>query len=166
MRADEIYQLSPPAQTSPSPLPLPFPLRSPSPLFDPPDATVKSEDPELVKHPSSNPTSSDGSDHDSPPQPSKVKQQDTHKQRRRKAPSETFNLPWSHSEQHLLEKLLTEIPAGEKQRYVSASCPHVFSRGSLILRTDVVDGRRFRKQCLGRGRHGRSRVAYRNISRS
>lgn len=36
-----------------------------------------------------------------------------------KAPSETFNLPWSLSEQHLLEKLLGEIPAGEKHRCAS-----------------------------------------------
>ncbi|KAF8516053.1 hypothetical protein JB92DRAFT_2716290, partial [Gautieria morchelliformis] len=41
--------------------------------------------------------------------------------RRRNAPSETFNLPWSLSEQHLLEKLLAEIPAGEKQRWAKIS---------------------------------------------
>lgn len=31
---------------------------------------------------------------------------------------ETYKLPWSVSEQHLLERLLDEIPEGEKNRYV------------------------------------------------
>ena len=31
--------------------------------------------------------------------------------------TETFNMPWSVEEQHLLERLLIEIPRGEKHRY-------------------------------------------------
>lgn len=37
----------------------------------------------------------------------------------RKSNSETYKQTWSVSEQHLLEKLLEEIPEGEKNRYVS-----------------------------------------------
>ena len=33
----------------------------------------------------------------------------------------TFNMPWSMSEQHLLEKLLEEIPQGETNRWVKIS---------------------------------------------
>jgi len=36
--------------------------------------------------------------------------------RRRGAPSETFKVPWTPEEQNHLEKLLEEIPAGEKNR--------------------------------------------------
>jgi hypothetical protein len=32
--------------------------------------------------------------------------------------SETFKQPWTMEEQHLLEKLLIEIPKGEKNRFV------------------------------------------------
>ena len=35
-----------------------------------------------------------------------------------KAKSETYKQAWSVSEQHLLERLLEEIPDGEKNRYV------------------------------------------------
>lgn len=86
-------------------------------MLDPPNTTVSSEVPEPVEPAPSEASLSDHSDHNGPPQPSKAKRQELHKQRRRDAPSETFNLPWSLSEQHLLEKLLSEIPAGEKQRY-------------------------------------------------
>ena len=37
-----------------------------------------------------------------------------------KAKSETYKQAWSVSEQHLLERLLEEIPEGEKNRYVEA----------------------------------------------
>jgi hypothetical protein len=33
--------------------------------------------------------------------------------------SETYKQAWSISEQHLLERLLEEIPDGERNRYVS-----------------------------------------------
>lgn len=36
---------------------------------------------------------------------------------------ETFNQAWSVSEQHLLERLLEEIPDGEKNRYMTLSLP-------------------------------------------
>ncbi|KIJ40405.1 hypothetical protein M422DRAFT_256637 [Sphaerobolus stellatus SS14] len=41
--------------------------------------------------------------------------------RRRGAPSETFNLPWTPEEQNHLERLLEEIPAGEKNRWAKIS---------------------------------------------
>ena len=37
-----------------------------------------------------------------------------------KAKSETYKQAWSVSEQHVLERLLEEIPEGEKNRYVEA----------------------------------------------
>jgi len=40
---------------------------------------------------------------------------------KRKPRPETFNLPWTSSEQHLLEKLLEEIPAGEPKRWAKIS---------------------------------------------
>jgi hypothetical protein len=41
--------------------------------------------------------------------------------KKEKPKSETYKQAWSISEQHLLERLLTEIPNGEKNRYVTFS---------------------------------------------
>jgi|SRR6266850_677996 len=40
--------------------------------------------------------------------------------KKEKPKSETYKQAWSISEQHLLERLLTEIPNGEKNRYVTS----------------------------------------------
>ncbi len=40
--------------------------------------------------------------------------------KKEKPKSETYKQAWSISEQHLLERLLTEIPDGEKNRYVTS----------------------------------------------
>jgi hypothetical protein len=51
--------------------------------------------------------------------------------KKEKPKSETYKQAWSVSEQHLLERLLSEIPDGEKNRYEA----HVFVRawGSILL---------------------------------
>jgi hypothetical protein len=43
--------------------------------------------------------------------------------KKEKPKSETYKQAWSISEQHLLERLLTEIPDGEKNRYAALSSP-------------------------------------------
>jgi hypothetical protein len=40
--------------------------------------------------------------------------------KKEKPKSETYKQAWSISKQHLLERLLTEIPDGEKNRYVTS----------------------------------------------
>ncbi len=42
--------------------------------------------------------------------------------KKEKPRSETYKQAWSVSEQHLLERLLAEIPEGEKNRYVTTLC--------------------------------------------
>ena len=44
--------------------------------------------------------------------------------KKEKPKSETYKQAWSISEQHLLERLLTEIPEGEKNRYATPSRLH------------------------------------------
>ena len=44
--------------------------------------------------------------------------------KKEKPKSETYKQAWSISEQHLLERLLTEIPEGEKNRYATTSRLH------------------------------------------
>ena len=41
---------------------------------------------------------------------------------KKKPKSETYKQAWSVSEQHLLERLLSEIPNGEKNRYEMTVC--------------------------------------------
>lgn len=56
-----------------------------------------------------------------PPQEEDESLKDSNKTRRRSVHSETFNKPWSPTEQRLLEKLLEEIPHGEKNRWSKIS---------------------------------------------
>ncbi|KAF8574038.1 hypothetical protein K439DRAFT_880160 [Ramaria rubella] len=116
IRPDEIYAASPPVQPSP---PSPSSSSPPNlPLLR--KATFGSDKPESAKRAPSEDSLSDETVTEGPRR-KKTKRQENSKQRKPNAPSETFNLPWSLSEQHLLEKLLEEIPAGEKQRWAKIS---------------------------------------------
>lgn len=77
-----------------------------------------------------------------------------------KARSETYKQAWSISEQHLLERLLEEIPDGERNRWVVT-----FSSVCIGL-TPSLDGQKSRKPWVVLGHHARLRVACKNISRS
>jgi hypothetical protein len=52
--------------------------------------------------------------------------------KKEKPRSETYKQAWSISEQHLLERLLTEIPDGEKNRYLPLSSP---CDGTVLMNT-------------------------------
>ncbi|KAF8523741.1 hypothetical protein BU17DRAFT_85599 [Hysterangium stoloniferum] len=113
-RADQIYTPLSPAIPSPQP-PLTPKLPSPEslPLPDP-DVTMADEL-------QSEATSPDSSVPGTVSRRPKQKAKDSVKSGRRALPSETFNVPWSIAEQHLLEKLLEEIPSGEKNRWAKIS---------------------------------------------
>ena len=61
-----------------------------------------------------------------------------------KLKSETYKQAWSVSEQHLLERLLEEIPEGEKNRYVCQMCVEL--RPWLKRRYALSGGPRYRKR--------------------
>lgn len=100
MRPDEMYTTTSPTTLSPKP----------------PDTRVM---PPKAQTPA--PTHDQESVPPKTPGKSKPEQQNTPKSRKRGAPSETFNQPWTPDEQNHLERLLEEIPAGEKNRYARMS---------------------------------------------
>lgn len=87
---------------------------------------------------------------------------------------ETYKQAWSISEQHLLERLLEEIPDGEKNRYGFLSHAPLFFYGShpksclflFVCNLTKIGGRRFRKQWMEDGQPDRWRVGYRSIMKS
>lgn len=75
-----------------------------------------------------------------------------------KPKSETYKQAWSVSEQHLLERLLEEIPEGEKNRSVRLICCRDFSQPCLIISlncrwqkiSQAMSGRRTPRQVASR----------------
>jgi hypothetical protein len=73
--------------------------------------------------------------------------------KKEKPKSETYKQAWSISEQHLLERLLTEIPEGEKNRYATSllsvmGCTDKYQRWSKISK--AMGGRRTPRQVASR----------------
>ncbi len=84
--------------------------------------------------------------------------------KKEKPRSETYKQAWSVSEQHLLERLLAEIPEGEKNRYATSLC----LRDGLS--TDgynvYTDGPKYQRQWVVVALHVRLPVAYKSILRN
>jgi hypothetical protein len=74
--------------------------------------------------------------------------------KKEKPKSETYKQAWSISEQHLLERLLTEIPDGEKNRYATSFRFATGSADVYILRwskiSKAMGGRRTPRQVASR----------------
>ena len=78
-----------------------------------------------------------------------------------KSRSDTYKQVWSVSEQHLLERLLDEIPDGERNRYVFQR-----SRPATLFHCSWAAGQRYRRPWEDGGHRDRWRVGFRSISRS
>jgi hypothetical protein len=82
--------------------------------------------------------------------------------KKEKPRSETYKQAWSVSEQHLLERLLAEIPDGEKNRYAT-SC----IRDELpLMDTISKGGPRYQRQWVVAALHVRLPLAYKSILRN
>jgi hypothetical protein len=71
-----------------------------------------------------------------------------------KAKPETYKQAWSISEQHLLERLLDEIPEGEKNRWVYLGLLSRYIKTTSTLRwqkiSQAMQGRRTPRQVASR----------------
>ena len=77
-----------------------------------------------------------------------------------KPKSETYKQAWSISEQHLLERLLAEIPDGEKNRYETL---FLSARSKTRMFTFVwVGGLRYRRLWVAAGLRVRSQAGYKS----
>lgn len=81
--------------------------------------------------------------------------------KKEKPRSETYKQAWSVSEQHLLERLLAEIPDGEKNRYATSLC--LCDELPLM---DVKDGPRYQRQWVVAALHVRLPPACKSILRN
>ena len=86
--------------------------------------------------------------------------------KKEKPKSETYKQAWSISEQHLLERLLTEIPDGEKNRYVNPLLSGREKNADVYTCFFFIGGPRYRKLWVAAALHVRLRVAYKSILKS